>query len=186
MALHQALRLSGKYIFPMRISNKFAAWFYLSSIILGTLVATLQVLFDIRGLILDPPDVAVYVSSPELKSLAREEWKEYERRYGDNGRMGVKEITAEELLGEELKDRTALALVDQTADTPLVADLGLEGLKVDAFRFLPPQKNITVSVFLLEPVKQSREARDFSDFLKSTIAREVAAEHLQRRKGRLS
>ena len=54
----------------MRISNKFAAWFYLSTVMLGTLVATLQVFFDIRGLIMDPPDVVVYASSPDLEKLA--------------------------------------------------------------------------------------------------------------------
>ncbi len=170
----------------MRISNKFAAWFYLSTVMLGTLVATLQVLFDIRGLIMDPPDVIVYVSSPELKGLARVEWKEYESRYGDDGRIGVRVIAAEDLLGDELKDKTALALIDQAADTPVVAGLEAAGLKIDAFRLLSPQRPAPVSVFLLEPEKQSREARNFSDFLKSAAAREVASEHFSRRKGRLS
>ncbi|MCO6480016.1 MAG: hypothetical protein J5I94_25485 [Phaeodactylibacter sp.] len=170
----------------MRISNKFAAWFYLSTVMLGTLVATLQVLFDIRGLIMDPPDVVVYVSSPELKGLAREEWAEYESRYGDNDRMGVKVISAEELLGEELKDKTALALIDQTADTPTVAGLESGGVKVDAFRILTPSGKEPISVFLVEPEKQSRAARNFSDFLKSATAKEVASEYLAGRKGRLS
>ncbi|MCO6488537.1 MAG: hypothetical protein J5I98_08985 [Phaeodactylibacter sp.] len=170
----------------MRISNKFAAWFYLSTVMLGTLVATLQVFFDIRGRIMDPPDVTVYVSSPELKSLAREEWNAYESRYGNGGRMGVKVISAEDLLGEELKDKTAMALINQTADTPLVAGLESGGVQVDAFRFLTPRQEAPVSVFLLEPEKQSRQAREFSDFLKSATAKEVASEHLSRRKGRLS
>lgn len=170
----------------MRITNKFAAWFYLSSIILATLVATLQVFFDIRGLIMDPPDVIVYVTSPELQVLAKKEWKEYENLYGDNGRLAVRMISEGDLRGEELKDKTAMALVNQSPDTPLVADLESSGARVDAFRFLADEQQAPVSVFLLEPEKQAGKARDFSDFLKSVMAKEVASEHINRRKGRPS
>ncbi|MCB9267014.1 MAG: hypothetical protein H6558_18460 [Lewinellaceae bacterium] len=170
----------------MRITNQFAAWFYLSTIILGVVVATLQVFFDIRGLLMDPPDVAVYASSPDLQTLARKEWREYENRFGDNDRLSVKKITEETSVVEALSNKNTLVLMSKMPDASMIADLQKKGLKVDSFRFLSAKRALPGEVFLLAPEKKSPAVRNFSDFLKSATAQDIAWEHLNKRKGRLS
>lgn len=170
----------------MRITNKFAAWYYLSSIILTTLVGSLQLLFDIRGLLLEPPDVVVYVSSPELQKLVPKEWAEYENRYGDMNRLEVRKITEKTVIGEKLKDNSVLVLINEAPDTQMISALEKSGLEIAASKFLSAKQGIPRDVFLMGPEKKSRVARKFSDFLNSAAAQDIAYGHLSKRKGRLS